>query len=164
MYKQDVTINISQFSQNAPHYKRFLKRLPSNSDIQFISMAFYDIARAYKELTPAQLLDLSISKLSSKHPHTIQYLDSYKLEALDFATYVLDKVNLLKEAQRIIKQKEKEKYRNEYMATKEPTPAQISLLKYLGFEGAIRNRFEASELISKLKEKENEPGNKDTGN
>jgi len=157
MDNNNATINISQFSQNASHYKRFLKRLPSDSDVQFISMAFHAVARNNKNLTPTQLLDLAIFKLSSKHPHTIQYLNSHKDEALEFSTYVLEKITLPKKTQRLIKQKQIEIYVNkESMAKKAPTPKQLQFLAELGFKGQVRTRLEAYEAITRLKGEQNE--------
>jgi len=150
--QSNIDVDIEHLLKNAPHYKRLLQRLPSNSDIAFVSMTFHAIARKDKSLTPVQLLDLATSKLSEKYPHLIKYFDLYRHEVIDFATYVLLKTNLPEEALRALKQKQHEKYIKENMATKPPTLKQISMLRYLGFEGSIQNRFEASEMISSLKE------------
>lgn len=164
MDNKDAIINIPKDSQfetylpNASHQKRFLKRFATASNIAKVSHTYHDIARKLRHLTPEQLLNQVITNLSVKQPALITYFDPYWQEALDFAIYVLAKVNLPAEAQRTIKQKQHEKYVKENMATKKPTPKQVSMLRYLGYEGQVQTRLEASELISKLKGSANEPG------
>ena len=58
---------------------------------------------------------------------------------------------VFREVQRLIRKKQNKKYEKEATAAKPPTPSQRNMLKYLGFEGSIQNRLEASEMISKLK-------------
>jgi len=141
---------IENFSFDSKDKKIFLQRLPGESEISIISGAFHVIARSNKTVTPSQLFDLVISKLFKKHPRTIQYLNSHKDEALDFATYVLEKVNLPEEDQRLIREKQDKKYEKEATAAKPPTLAQLKFLDKLGFTGPIQNRQEAIETISEL--------------
>ena len=50
--------------------------------------------------------------------------------------------------------KSNEKYRNEYMENQEATPSQISFIQnVIKYKGDIRNRLQASELISNYKNK-----------
>jgi len=141
---------ITKFLSGTEQKKRLLERLSIN-EVAILSPKFHDLAKKDKLLTPSQLGVRVRFALSKKHPKLVQYLDFHKLEAHDFAAYVLMKVNLPAEAQRTIKQKQKEKYSKEAMATKEPTRKQLEFLAELGFKGQVQTRLEASDAITKLK-------------
>jgi len=141
---------IEKFLNGAEQKKRLLESL-SSSDKSKLSPRFHDMAKEDKFLTPSQLVECVKLELSKKHPQLVQYLYTHELEAIDFAEYVLEKVNLPPAAQREPKHKQKEKYSKEAMSKKEPTPKQLEFLVALGFEGQVRTRLEASDAITKLK-------------
>jgi len=137
---------IENFVFDMEHEKRLLERL-SHSEESTLSPKFHNIAKKDKFLTPSQLIERVRSELSEKHPQLVQYLNSHKDEALDFAAYVLERVNLPEEDQRLIRQKQNKKYEKEAIAAKPPTPAQLKILDKLGFTGPIQNRQDAVEMI-----------------
>jgi len=151
----DINI-ITQLLLESENKKVFLQRLPRESEIAIFSGTCHRIARKDKNLKPDPLLNLATSQLTDKHPVIIHCIESYRREALDFASYVLDKVNLPLEVQQRIKKLQGEKHRREYMEKDPPTEKQIKFLRELGYEGTVQNKLEASEMISKVKGNINE--------
>jgi len=130
--------------------KNFLNRLTSLSDRTKVSSKFYATARENTNLKPIDLFNLVTAKMLEANSPLLPYLHIYKQEAVDFAEYVLEKEQLPKDNRLAIKAYISEKYKDEYMRKDPPTEKQIKFIRELGHTGLVKNKFEASEIISKL--------------
>ena len=137
--------------------RRILEDCPVKLRGYFTNLFLSPVRRGLRE--PQQIVSSIVQELEGKlnrwgpDENKREYLaiiQSYRIEALDFADWAVWYHSLSPEEIAARKQKLHDDFRREWMSSQPATDKQISYLRVLGYDGDVTSKQEASELITKF--------------